>query len=87
MNIEIISSSFMLGFAILLKDIFKNLFAGIWIYISPEFRKGDKVKFEKYEGVIEKFCIRNIHIRLESGGLLIKETSSFLELDIIRHRR
>ena len=87
MNIEIIAGSFMLGFSILLKDIFKNLFAGVYLFLGSEFKRGDKVKFEKWEGIISGFSLRNIHIKLDDGGLLIKESSEFLEADVIRRRK
>ena len=87
MNIEMITSAFFLGFAILLKDIFKNLFAGVYLFLGSEFKRGDKVKFEKWEGTISGFSLRNIHIKLDDGGILIKESSEFLEADVIRHRR
>lgn len=87
MNIELVVSAFAVSFSLLLKDVFKNLFAGVWLFISPEFRKDDYVVLEDgKEGVIKNFSMRNIHIKLNDGSVLIKESSSFLDMDIIRKR-
>lgn len=86
-NIEIIASALVLGFSVMLKDLCKNLFAGAWLIISSEFKKGDQVEFEKWKGEISGFSIRNIHIKLDDDRILIKESSEFLEADVVRKRR
>jgi len=52
-----------LAFALAAQDTIKNIFGGITIFTDRPFRIGDRVKVDKYDGVIEDIGIRSTRLR------------------------
>jgi MscS family membrane protein len=52
-----------LAFALAAQDTIKNIFGGITIFTDRPFRIGDRVKVDKYDGVVEDIGIRSTRIR------------------------
>jgi MscS family membrane protein len=52
-----------LAFALAAQDTIKNIFGGITIFTDRPFRIGDRVKVDKYDGIIEDIGIRSTRLR------------------------
>ncbi len=59
-----------LAFALAAQDILKNFFSGVALIFDKTFNKGERVKFENYEGIIEELKLRSTKVRTFDGTVL-----------------
>lgn len=52
-----------LAFALAAQDTIKNIFGGVTIFTDRPFRIGDRIKVDKYDGIIEDIGIRSTRLR------------------------
>lgn len=59
-----------LAFALAAQDILKNFFSGVALVFDKTFNKGERVKFQENEGIIEELKLRSTKLRTFDGTLL-----------------
>lgn len=64
-----------LAIALAAQDVLSNLFGGISVVTDRPFRAGDRIKFDKYDGVVEDVGLRSTKIRTLDGSQLIVPNS------------
>lgn len=62
-----------IGFAF--QDIFENFLAGVLIMVREKMRIGDVIECQGITGKVEHICMRETHIRKQSGELLVVPNS------------
>lgn len=60
-----------LAFALAAQDTIKNIFGGITIFTDRPFRIGDRIKVDKFDGVVEDIGIRSTRIRTLEKRLVV----------------
>jgi len=71
-----------LAFALAAQDTIKNIFAGITIFTDRPFRIGDRVKVDKFDGIIEDIGIRSTRIRTLDRHLVSISNSKLIDSPI-----
>jgi MscS family membrane protein len=59
-----------LAFALAAQDILKNFFSGVALVFDKTFNKGERVKFQENEGIIEELKLRSTKLRTFDGTLM-----------------
>lgn len=62
-------SGFVIGFAF--KDILSHFFAGLMILFGRQFRIGDQIVMDQFEGTVERIELRAMHLRNYDNRLVI----------------
>lgn len=66
-----------IGFAF--QDIFENFLAGVLLMLRDSMRIGDTIEVEEFSGVVEKITLRETHLRIPSGELVIMPNSTIFK--------
>ena len=66
-----------IGFAF--QDIFENFLAGVLLMLRDSMRIGDTIEVEDFNGVVEKITLRETHLRIPSGELVIMPNSTIFK--------
>ena len=59
-----------IALAFALQDILQNLVAGIIIQARRPFRRGDQVRIDNYEGVVDDIDLRNVELRTDRKSVV-----------------
>ena len=76
-----------IALAFALQDTLQNLVAGIILQARRPFRRGDQVRLDSYEGVVEDVDLRNVALLTFDGLNVFLPNKSVLENPIVNYTR
>lgn len=90
MGTAILISAVVGSFSFLIKNLFDNIFSGLWMRISGEIEVGDEITvksdFKEKTGVVNELYLRNVVIEVDDGTELLIEAKKVMKEDVIRRR-
>jgi small conductance mechanosensitive channel len=76
-----------IALAFALQDTLQNLVAGIILQARRPFRRGDQVRLDNYEGVVEDVDLRNVALLTYDGLNVFLPNKTVLEKPIVNYTR
>jgi small conductance mechanosensitive channel len=76
-----------IALAFALQDTLQNLVAGIILQARRPFRRGDQVRIDRYEGVVEDVDLRNVALLTYDGLNVFLPNKTVLENAIVNYTR
>ncbi|HZU74204.1 MAG TPA: mechanosensitive ion channel family protein [Acidimicrobiales bacterium] len=73
--------------AFAMQDTLQNLVAGVILQARRPFRRGDQVKLDRYEGVVEDIDLRNVSLVTFDGLNVFLPNKAVLENPIVNYTR
>jgi len=69
------------------QGVFSDLFAALSIIFDRPFEVGDFVRFDNYEGTVERIGLRSTHVRSLTGELLVVSNTNLLSTLVQNYQR
>tara|TARA_Y100000310_G_scaffold336309_1_gene420472 strand:- start:1367 stop:1948 length:582 start_codon:yes stop_codon:yes gene_type:complete len=69
----------LISFTLALRDFMPNFFAGLYIFSTKKVKKGDHIKFQDFEGIIQKIDFLDIHLKMDSKNVMLIPNSYLMK--------